>query len=192
MNAKADSSSAITDEIITLIGYRGCGKTVVGRRLAERLSWSFIDTDQMVEEQAGRTIHQIFETDGEMAFRRMEADVLDDVLADRRRVISAGGGAVLARRNRKALRSTGVCVWLTAPAEELHRRITADARSTTQRPQLTDQPGLREVEAVLQARLPVYEATADHVVSTADRSVEQVVDAVLEKLGVNLTETENS
>ncbi len=192
MNATSDGSNSISDELVTLIGYRGCGKTVVGRQLAQRLGWSFIDTDQTIEEQAGRTIREIFETDGEMAFRRMEADLLDDALAHQRCVISAGGGAVLARRNRKAIRSNGVCVWLTAPAEELQRRIEADPRSAAQRPELTNRPGPQEVEAVLQARLPVYEATAEHVVSTAGRSIEQVVDAVLETLGVTTRTTEGS
>jgi len=192
MNATTGGSNLIRDELVTLIGYRGCGKTVVGRQLAQRLGWSSIDTDQTIEEQAGRTIREIFQADGEMAFRRMEADLLDDVLARQRCVVSAGGGAVLARRNRKAIRSNGVCVWLTAPAEELQRRIEADARSAAQRPELTDRPGLQEVEAVLQARLPVYEATAEHVVSTAGRSIEQVVDAVLETLGVTTRTTEGS
>lgn len=192
MSTTVSDSSSIRDEIVTLIGYRGCGKTVVGRQLAERLGWSFVDTDQTIEETTGQTIRDIFQADGEVAFRRMEADVLDEALAGRRRVVSAGGGAVLARRNRKALRSTGVCVWLTASAEELHRRITADARSAAQRPKLTNRPAVEEVEAVLQARLPVYEATAEHVVGTAGRSVEQVVEAVLEKLGVTTRMTEDT
>jgi shikimate kinase len=184
MNAPAANSNSIRDEIVTLIGYRGCGKTVVGRQLAERLGWRFIDTDDVIQQKAGRTIREIFQADGEPAFRRLEAGVLDDALAGRRRVISAGGGAVLARRNRRALRSAGVCIWLTAPAEELHRRIEADARSASQRPELTGQTGLQEVESVLQLRLPVYEATADLVISTAGRSVEQVAETVLEELGV--------
>jgi shikimate kinase len=176
-------TSALGDEVVSLIGYRGSGKTVVGRRLAEQLGWDFVDTDEMVEKSAGRTIREIFETDGEIAFRKLETDVLEHALAGRRRVVAAGGGAVLARRNRKSLRATGVCVWLTAPPEELLRRIAADERSASQRPHLTNEPDLAEIEAVLQARLPVYEATADQVVSTAGRSVEQVVEAVLESLG---------
>ena len=192
MSATASNSSSIRDELVTLIGYRGCGKTVVGRKLAERLGWTFIDTDDAVEQKSGKTIREIFQTDGEVGFRRIEADVLDEALAGRRRVISAGGGAVLARRNRKALRSAGVCVWLTAPPADLHRRIEADACSASRRPNLTSHPGLQEVEAMLQVRLPVYEATADHVVSTAGRSVEQVVEAVLETFGVTARAMEGS
>ena len=98
----------------------------------------------------------------------------------------------MARRNRKALRSAGVCVWLTAPADELYRRMAADKRSDEQRPSLTNLPGLQEAETALQTRLPIYEATADYVVNTADRSVEQVVETVLQELGVSARAMEGS
>ena len=183
MSAASRPTNPLTEEVIILIGYRGSGKTAVGRCLAERLGWQFIDTDEEVEKHAGRSIREIFETDGKIGFRRIEAAVLDRALAGRQRVVSAGGGAVLARRNRKSMRAAGSCVWLTAPPEELRRRIAADERSAAQRPSLTDQPTLDEIESVLQARLPVYEATATHVVNTAGRSVEEVAGAILELLG---------
>jgi shikimate kinase len=176
------ANDVLKDEIVSLIGYRGCGKTVVGRLLAERLSWEFVDTDALVEQQAGKTIQEIFATEGEVAFRKLEAATLIGVLAGRRRVVAAGGGAVLSRRCRKALRNTGVCVWLTAPPDVLLQRVEADPRTVTQRPQLTAEEGIAEIEAVLQARLPAYEATADQVVSTAECSVEQVVDTILAHL----------
>jgi shikimate kinase len=184
MSAAAGRGDSLSETVISLIGYRGSGKTCVGRRLAERLGWEFVDTDETIQQEAGRTIREIFDADGERAFRKLEADVLEQALAGHRRVISAGGGAVLARRNRRALRSAGPCIWLTAPAEELARRIEADERSSTQRPSLTGQSGLAEIEMMLQARLPVYEATADHVVSTADRTPDQVVETILRQLGV--------
>ncbi len=182
MNAPAGGKRVIRHDVISLIGYRGCGKTVVGRRLADQLRWSYVDTDTAVEQRSGRTISEIFETDGQRAFRILEAEVLEEALDNVRCVVSAGGGVVLARRNRRALRSAGVCVWLTAPAEELHRRIEADLNSETTRPRLTERPGLEEVELLLQSRMPVYEATADHVISTVGRSVEEVVEAVLNAL----------
>jgi shikimate kinase len=183
MSAAASSPSALGNEVVILIGYRGSGKTTVGRRLAERLGWEFVDTDAAIEEKAGRTIREVFETEGEAAFRKIEAVALDRALAGRRRVVSAGGGAVLLHQNRKSMRAAGACVWLTAPPAELYRRISGDERSSGQRPDLTDRPGVSEIEAVLQARLPVYEAMADHVVDTLGRSVDQVVDAILESLG---------
>jgi len=183
MNETTGPRNLICDELISLIGYRGCGKTVVGEILAERLNWEFADTDDLVESKTNRTISEIFREDGEKTFRRLEARALDKALAGVRRVVSVGGGAVLARRNRKALRTTGVCVWLTAPADELFRRIDADISSATRRPSLIPTPGMEEVETLLQARLPVYEATADCVVSTAGLSIKQVADAVLDRLG---------
>ncbi|MFQ5807514.1 MAG: shikimate kinase, partial [Phycisphaerae bacterium] len=79
-------SSALRDEVVILIGYRGSGKTTVGRHLAQRLGWDFVDTDEAVEKNAGRTIREIFETDGVIAFRKLEAEVLGQALAGRRRV----------------------------------------------------------------------------------------------------------
>lgn len=182
MSGAEAGKPAVRDEIVTLIGYRGSGKTVVGRLLAQRLGWEFIDTDDLVEQQAGKTIREIFATDGEPAFRRLEAAALDRALAGRRRVIAAGGGAVLSHHCRRALRSTGLCIWLTAPPEELLQRIEADAQSESRRPQLTASSGLEEIRALLEARLPAYEATADHVISTAGRPVERVVEAILDYL----------
>lgn len=180
------------DEVVILIGYRGCGKTSVGRRVAELLGWEFIDTDEALERETGHSIREIFETRGEVAFRKLEAELLARALAGRRRVISAGGGAVLSRRNRKALRAGGLCIWLTAPPEELHRRIVGDARSAGQRPRLTAGPALEEIETVLQARLPIYEATADHVVSTLGRSIDEIAAEVLALLGARPQEARNS
>ena len=182
MNAQLGRKHVIRHDVITLIGYRGSGKTVVGRQLAEQLGWSHVDTDTVVEQRSGRKICEIFATEGQRAFRVIEAEILEEALSNVRCVVSAGGGVVLARRNRRALRSAGVCVWLTAPAEELHRRIEADLQSKSSRPPLTEVSGLEEVELTLQSRLPVYEATADHVVSTIGCSVEEVVAAILDKI----------
>jgi len=190
MSDPCGAAGRLCEEVITLIGYRGSGKTAVGRRLAERLGWDFIDTDQRVQERAGRTIREIFATDGEAAFRNLEAEVLDEACAGRRRVISAGGGAVLMRRNRKAIRAAGACVWLAALPEVLRRRIVNDEDSEGQRPPLTGQPALTEIQQVLQARLPVYEATADYVVDTSERAVAEVVGDILALLGVEGRATE--
>lgn len=179
-------------ELISLIGYRGCGKTSVGRELARRLAWKFIDTDEMIETDAGRSITDIFASDGEKTFRILEAEAIEKVLAGRRLVIGVGGGAVLVRRNRKALRTAGACIWLTASADELYRRIQADEISPERRPPLTRLPGLEEIEAVLQARLPIYEATADYVVSTMGCSIDQVVAEIISRLRLHDTVTEGT
>jgi len=169
-------------EHIVLIGPRGCGKTTVGRLLARRLHCDFVDTDELVEQAAGKSIAQIFAEAGETAFRRLERRAIDQSLNRRRCVIAVGGGAVLDEANRAALRAAGVCFFLTAPAQELHRRLSADPRSGSTRPPLTELPPSAEIERVLADRQPLYEAMADYVIETAGRTPQQVADQIVRHL----------
>ncbi len=173
MNAPSGASSPARGSNLVLIGYRGCGKTSVGRLIAAQLQRPFVDTDERIEATAQRPIRDIFATDGEPAFRTLETNVLRQVCAAANQVISVGGGAVLAPENRTILKSAGLCIWLTAPADELYARISADPRSTHTRPALTAHAGLAEVEHLLGQRAPLYASTADHVLDTAGRSVDQ-------------------
>ena len=163
---------------VVLIGYRGCGKTSVGRSLATRLGWTFVDTDDLIEAAAGCSIREIFEREGEAGFRVRETTAVQEVARGTQQVISVGGGAILSADNRTMLRGAGVCVWLTAPPEELHRRLQADPRSGSTRPALTSKSELEEIRHLLQRRAPLYAELAEHVVDTAGRSLEQVVAAV--------------
>src|SRR5690349_17838301 len=97
---------------VVLVGMMGAGKTTVGKHVAERLGWPFVDVDEEIEARQGRTIPQIFDEDGEAAFRIIERSVLADVLASTRHaVVAAGGGAVLDPKNRELMRSRGVVIW---------------------------------------------------------------------------------
>jgi shikimate kinase len=164
---------------VILIGYRGCGKTSVGRELAARLRWPFADTDEQVEAAAGRSVREIFEQDGEAFFRQLETRVIAQVTGAAGQVIAVGGGAVLSAANRAALQQAGVCIWLTAPATELHRRLQADPRTGATRPALTARGRLAEVRHLLAERRPLYADLAQHVVPTRARSIPDVVEAVL-------------
>ncbi|MFH1747949.1 MAG: shikimate kinase [Planctomycetota bacterium] len=164
---------------LVLCGYRGCGKSSVGRLLSQRLGWELVDTDELVAKVAGHGIARIFAEEGEPAFRRMESAAIARVVAGRQRVISVGGGAVLSQRNRAWLKTAGLCIWLTAPPEELYRRIQADPRSAVQRPALTAAPELSEVRQVLASREPLYQELADHTVDTTGRGVEEVVEVIM-------------
>ena len=170
---------------VVLIGYRGSGKTCVGREVARRLGWDFVDTDELVERAAGRCIRDIFTQEGEGHFRALEQRIVARVAAARGQVIAVGGGAVLSAGNRAALRRAGICVWLTAPATELYRRLEADPRSGATRPALTTRGGLAEVRHLLAQRRPLYAALADHVVPTRARSIEEVATAVLRAVAEN-------
>ncbi|MCP4250282.1 MAG: shikimate kinase, partial [bacterium] len=100
---------------IVLIGYRGAGKSAVGRLLAEQVAWTFVDTDAVIEIETGRSIADIFAAEGEPAFRKREYDVIARITQQRHQIIAAGGGAILDQRNVDRLRASGLVIWLTAP-----------------------------------------------------------------------------
>lgn len=164
---------------VVLIGYRGSGKTAVGAALAARLGWPLFDTDTLIEHATHRTIRDIFATDGESAFRDLEAQAVIEATRGDPRVISTGGGAILRPENVERLKTGGRLVWLTAPIEVLWERIQADARSTGLRPNLTAQGGIAEVREILSRRTPLYEAAADLTLDTANRSPESLADAIV-------------
>lgn len=167
---------------ITLIGYRGCGKSSVGPLLAERLGWTCIDCDDQIELNAAKSIREIFEDDGESAFRALETTVLTRLLHGQRVVVAAGGGAVLADQNRRCMRESGPVIWLQASADVLARRIGCDDNSTTRRPGLTGKSAVDEVSEVLQSRLPLYSEATTFSVDTEDRSPTEIVDEIMGRL----------
>ncbi len=167
-------------EHVVLVGLMGVGKSTVGARLSAVLEWPLVDSDEQVEAATGRTVREIFERDGEAAFRAFEARALAEVLdAPGPSIIAAAGGVVLAEENRRRLKDARVeVVWLRAdPAT-----VTARAVEGVHRPLLADDPaGVLARMAV--EREPLYREVADHVVDVDGRSVEEVTDAVLEVVG---------
>lgn len=166
---------------LALVGYRGTGKSTVGRLLAERTGRPFVDADHEIEARAGRSIRSIFEGSGEPAFRDWEERVLREVAEGRPgAVLATGGGAILREANRRTLRAFGLVVWLRAEPQVLARRLEADARTRAARPALTSAGALHEIADVLASRTPLYQAVADACVDTEGKSIAEVVDAILE------------
>jgi shikimate kinase len=161
-----------------LIGYRGSGKTVVGSKLAKRLDLPHYDSDDLVEQQSGQTIQQIFAMSGEVEFRRLESEVIRSLHRLQPAVVSLGGGAILAPENRDQLKSSGRLVWLKAAAEVLYARIANDPTSAQRRPQLTAMGGWEEVETVLRQREPIYSACADFTVEVGELSPVEVTETI--------------
>jgi shikimate kinase len=162
------------------VGYRGTGKSTVGRLVAERLGWPFIDADRELEAMAGRSIAEIFAEEGEGRFRDLEASILSEVSKRPGVVLATGGGVVLREPNRKALKDFGRVIWLTAAPEVLANRLRDDRG---ERPALTAAGTLAEIATVLETRVPLYREVAHAVVATDGRSAEEVAEAVLGCLG---------
>src|SRR5947199_5265223 len=123
---------------IVLIGYRGSGKTSIGKKLADRLWQPFVDTDDLIVKKAGKSIKEIFEQQGEPAFREMEAQAVWEACKLSEHVIAFGGGAVFREDNRAALKEAGhKVIFLRCDPPELFRRIQADPQTAATRPHLT-------------------------------------------------------
>jgi shikimate kinase len=164
---------------LVLVGLMGAGKTSVGTLCAVRLERPFVDVDEVIEATTGCSVAEIFETEGEAAFRTRERDVIADVSASPQPiVIACGGGAVLDAENRRRLRANGLVVWLRAAPAELARRL-GDPAERRRRPLLGGGSPSGVLEDLADVRSPSYEAAADVSVDTDGRTVEQVADAVL-------------
>jgi 3-dehydroquinate dehydratase/shikimate dehydrogenase len=155
---------------IALIGLRGTGKTAVGRALAELLNDWHVDTDEVVEQQAGKSIATIFAEEGEDGFRRRESAALALALAQAPAVLSVGGGAILQPRNVDLLRSRTRVVRLTAPNEVLVQRLSNDPTSTSRRPALTGLPPAQEIERLRRERAVIEESVSELDIDTSART----------------------
>jgi shikimate kinase len=165
---------------LVLIGYRGSGKSTVGKIIAERLNRPFLDSDLEIEARSGRTIAAVFAEEGEPSFRDWEEQTIADLVGRYPdAVIATGGGVVLRAANRRRIREFGFVAWLWARPEELARRLEADSRSLASRPALTCEGTLGEIVQVLAERAPVYRETAHETVDTGGKSPDMVASAVV-------------
>lgn len=162
---------------IILIGFMGSGKTTVGRRLAERLSYSFCDTDNLLEQKASDTINHIFQVHGEEYFRNMETDLLKELSQNlRNTVISTGGGLPLRKQNASLLKEMGYVVFLKTSKDTTLKRLSGD----TTRPLLKGDELDKKVENLLGIRVPIYENAAHKIIVTDDRTVDEIVAYIME------------
>jgi shikimate kinase len=164
---------------IVLVGMMGAGKTTVGSRLARALDRPFVDSDVHVEQRTARSVREIFETDGEAAYRTLEAEVLAGALASEEpAVIAAAGGTILDESNRRRMRDFGTVVFLEAKPADLVGRVGGQDH----RPLLRDDPAgvLEEMDRV---RRHLYEETADIVVDVSTRTPDEVVAEIVRLVG---------
>ena len=164
---------------IALTGFMAVGKTVVGRKLARRLKWDFVDLDRAIEEAEGMKVKEIFEKKGEPFFRELEKRKLSEVLCGNGQIIATGGGTVVDEENLRLLLEKSLLICLTAPPEKLVRR----SGSGRARPLLQGEDRVSKIEALLNRREKIY-AQARLVLDTGDLSIDGVVDKILEQIRI--------
>ena len=165
---------------VIMIGYRASGKTTVGRLVASQLDWPLLDVDYGIEQQSGMTLKALFEEQGEPQYREVERQVVAQMCARDPAVISFGAGTIIEPANQRLVHDRSLVVYLELPAEELWRRMQADPRSATTRPNLSC-GGFEEVVAMLERRSLVYERCAHLRLDgalAAEQLAAQIVGAV--------------
>ncbi|MDB6020973.1 MAG: aroK [Pedosphaera sp.] len=159
---------------IALIGFMGTGKSTVGRLLADQLQFAFVDTDELIETRTGKAIPAIFAVEGEAAFRQLEKDLVAELSARQRTIISTGGGLGADEANIASLKQHAMVVCLWASPEKIWDRV----RTQTHRPLLKEADPLAKIRQLLAAREKCYKQ-ADVLMNTEVRSLKEVAQQVL-------------
>ena len=161
---------------IVLIGYRGTGKSTVATIVGERLGWPTVSTDEEIVRRAQLSIPDIVKQLGWDHFRTLESEVCQSLATSDHLVIDTGGGVIIRQENVQFLKPNAKVFWLTASISTISQRIGGD----TQRPSLTEGKSfIQEIEEVLDQRNPLYQAAADYVIHTDDRSTQAIAAEVL-------------
>ncbi|MBR2264056.1 MAG: shikimate kinase [Firmicutes bacterium] len=162
---------------LILIGCMGCGKTTVGALLAEQYQYTCIDTDQWIEQEEGRTITEVFRTDGEAGFRAIEKNALRRLFPADRTILSTGGGIILDPENVARLRDNGTVLYLKRSPESLYERLVG----VTGLPLLDGTEGearLERIRALLDKRESLYTTAAHQVIACDDRESEAIAQEI--------------
>lgn len=163
---------------IILIGYMGCGKSTIGKKLSYAVRKPYVDTDKLIETKEKKTISTIFSEQGEEAFREMETACIKSLFAQKQEhVIAVGGGLPLRSQNRALLKKLGTVIYLRAKPETIYERLKTD----TTRPLLQCADPKEKISRMLLQRAPVYEEAASYVVDVDDKSFEQIIKEIKEK-----------
>lgn len=163
---------------VVMIGMMGAGKTAVGRALAASLNVPFLDTDHEIEQAAAMSIAEIFQRDGEPFFRARETEVINRLLDGPPCVLSTGGGAYLAERNREMITDRGTAVWLNADLDLLWNRV----KHRDTRPLLKTADPYGTLKSLYESRVPIYAQADIAVHSEAGLSVQDMADRVITAL----------
>ncbi|MDD4873620.1 MAG: shikimate kinase [Dehalococcoidales bacterium] len=164
---------------IALIGFMGTGKTTIGRALAGKLRKTLVEMDSLIEKEAGKSIPQIFQDDGEIAFRELEIDVTKEVAKGENQVIACGGGIVLNKINIDRLGQNAIIVLLTVSFDIIEKRVTADKSI---RPLLNKGNKAQAIKELMEFRQPFYERAADIQIDSSNLGIEATADMIINRI----------
>ena len=163
---------------IALVGYRGSGKSTIGKILAEKTGWELVCLDELIEKRAGKSIPEIVEQEGWERFRQLESEILKEVIKKDPAIFDLGGGVVEREENRKLIKENCFVVWLKASPEVLAERI----KHSQNRPSLTGKDFLEEISEVLARREPLYQELAHLELNTEQKPPQELAEKILENL----------
>lgn len=163
---------------IILCGFMGCGKSTVGKAIANKINYNFIDSDEYIEHQENMSISEIFEKFGEDYFRNKETATISNISKLDHCVVSLGGGAVLNKENANIIKTSGKLFFLNISAQEVYNRLKDD----TSRPLLQTDDKLSSISSLLTKRLPIYNEVADVRIDVDGKTVDELSEEILKFL----------
>lgn len=163
---------------IAVYGFMGVGKTTIGKLLAERLGYGFIDMDMEIEKRTGTTISEIFRKQGEAKFRQLESELVKELAEKNKLVIACGGGAIANKENAETMKGSARMVYLTASIPEIIKRTRRD----NDRPLLDVPDPLQTASILLEKREPIYRMYAEIIIDTTELTPVEVVERISEEL----------
>lgn len=152
----------------------GAGKSTIGKRLAKKLNYRFIDCDREIENRTGARISLIFDIEGEAGFRKREKQLLEELTENTHTVLATGGGVILDEENRELLSTRGMVIYLEASIKQLRKRTSKDKR----RPLLNTEDPDSRMQEIFREREPLYKETADAVVNTDKKPIKNIVEKI--------------
>ena len=167
---------------IALVGFMGVGKSTIAKGLATSLEKKLIEVDLLIARKAGKSIPQIFQEDGEIAFRDLEISVIKELASQNNLVIDCGGGIILNKINVDRLKENAIIVWLNASPEAIIKRTESDGNG---RPLLQGKKKITEIQQIMSFRLPLYEAVADIKMDTSEADISKIVEQISTRVKEN-------
>lgn len=163
---------------VFLIGFMGCGKSTIAKKLHHQFGLEVVEMDQVIADQVGMSIPEIFSSRGESYFRDCETSLLKDLAKKTGLIVSCGGGAALRPENAALMKNQGTVIYLTAAPETILERVS----HSEDRPLLKNRKGLQEITDLLSSRQEAYENAADFTIPTDHRDTADIVSDIIQTL----------